>query len=249
MCASIWPVRGADVTCSECQVKNHTSFVVELVDPSTRDVVDDSFLRVENIPELCELLDVDATDLNRGAVYELDASEIVELQEKYRFSFSAPIASSSMPIVRFRAWRQTDDLPYKIHTNRELSMMLAGQKPLAVFAELHPSRSEASDIPEPLFQPYVESGRFFREEFIQTASKSEEEVTSTGNTIRYVFYSLPSEQWRIPAYILLLKAAAKSGWSEGMERIQGSLLGYEDWQNDAYIEHIAQRPTPAQPSF
>lgn len=30
-------------------------------------------------------------------------------------------------------------------------------------------------------------------------------------------------------------AASKSGWSEGFERMHGSLLGYEDWQNDAHI--------------
>ena len=37
---------------------------------------------------------------------------------------------------------------------------------------------------------------------------------------------------------LLMDNAAKSGWSEGLERMQGSLLGYEDWQNDIYIEKI-----------
>ena len=37
---------------------------------------------------------------------------------------------------------------------------------------------------------------------------------------------------------LLIDSAAKSGWSEGFERIQGSLLGYEDWQNDIFIENI-----------
>ena len=41
---------------------------------------------------------------------------------------------------------------------------------------------------------------------------------------------------------LLVENAAKCGWSEGFERVQGSLLGYEEWQNDIFIEKI-YRPT------
>jgi hypothetical protein len=41
---------------------------------------------------------------------------------------------------------------------------------------------------------------------------------------------------------MLQDTAAKSGWNEGFERMQGSLLGYEDWQNDIFIEQC-YRPT------
>ena len=53
-----------------------------------------------------------------------------------------------------------------------------------------------------------------------------------------VLYALPEESWRINAYILLLKTSKKSGWSEGFERMEGSLLGYTDEQNDAYLEFL-----------
>ena len=59
-----------------------------------------------------------------------------------------------------------------------------------------------------------------------------------GRAARIVMYALPHQEWRIDAMILLLETAAKSGWSEGFERMQGSLLGYEDRQNDIYIERI-----------
>jgi hypothetical protein len=51
-----------------------------------------------------------------------------------------------------------------------------------------------------------------------------------------VLYALPREAWRIEAYLLLWKTAEKSGWNAGFERMEGSLLGYEDWQNDYHME-------------
>jgi hypothetical protein len=41
---------------------------------------------------------------------------------------------------------------------------------------------------------------------------------------------------------LLMNSAVKVGRTEGFERVQGSLLGYEDWQNDIFIDNIC-RPT------
>ncbi|MCC6778157.1 MAG: hypothetical protein IT537_16220 [Hyphomicrobiales bacterium] len=54
---------------------------------------------------------------------------------------------------------------------------------------------------------------------------------------RFVLYALKHEEWRIDAFILLQETAARVGWSEGFERMLGSLLGYEEWQNEAFIEH------------
>ena len=58
----------------------------------------------------------------------------------------------------------------------------------------------------------------------------------SGSATRIVLYALPQQAWRIDAYLMLQDAAAKSGWNEGFERMQGSLLGYEDWQNDVFVE-------------
>ena len=56
-----------------------------------------------------------------------------------------------------------------------------------------------------------------------------------------VLYALPHQRWRIEAMLYLLDAGAKSGWSEGMERLQGMLLGYENWQNDIFIERLFRK--------
>lgn len=61
--------------------------------------------------------------------------------------------------------------------------------------------------------------------------------------MRIVMYALPHQEWRINAMILLMDTVAKAGWSEGFERMQGSLLGYEDWENDIFIEKICQPAT------
>jgi hypothetical protein len=37
------------------------------------------------------------------------------------------------------------------------------------------------------------------------------------------------------------EAAAKSGWSPDFERLQGMLFGYEDWQNDWWINDLRKR--------
>jgi hypothetical protein len=33
----------------------------------------------------------------------------------------------------------------------------------------------------------------------------------------------------------------KSGWNEGFERLEGALLGYENWENDYHIEHFFRK--------
>ncbi len=107
--------------------------------------------------------------------------------------------------------------------------MLESKKPLAYFPVQYPPNPDVEEIPERLFDPYVAALRFKKREWVTSA---------LGRTTRIVMYSLPQQEWRIDAMILLLETAAKSGWSEGFERMQGSLLGYEDWQNDIYIEKI-----------
>jgi hypothetical protein len=133
-------------------------------------------------------------------------------------------------------WHPADDLPYTVHTGRELAMMLAGTKPLAAFVDDYPSLHGLYVIPEREFEPHVASGRIVKREQIVPPAPDAPVVQGQRMGRRRVLYALPSEQWRIDAYLLLWKTAEKSGWNEGFERIEGSLLGYEDWQNDLNIE-------------
>ena len=120
--------------------------------------------------------------------------------------------------------------------------MLAGTKPLAHFYDVHPQELHEDIIPTEAFAPYVAEGRFLTRAYVELSNeaplKGHEHVRGT----LHVFYARPSEEWRIDAYILLQSTSAKTGWSEGFERLQGALLGYDPWQCDAHMEALRANP-------
>jgi hypothetical protein len=122
------------------------------------------------------------------------------------------------------------DQTYEIHTNRELEFMLRRGKPLAHFVDDHPAEPNEDIIPEGAFEPYVQSGKFVKRDYAELGR------------LRHLFYALPAEEWRIDAFIAMLSVAAKTGWSEGFERLEGKLLGYEDWQTDIHLERLRAGP-------
>ena len=114
-------------------------------------------------------------------------------------------------------------------------MMLEGKKPLAAFCDVYPRNHNVEVIPEKDFAPYIEKGTFIKREHITTGLPC---------GMRRVLYALPDEEWRINAYLLLWETAEKAGWSEGFERIEGRLLGYEEWQIDFHIENRFRKGLP-----
>lgn len=206
---------------------NHKRFVLQAIDPTTDCVALEVVFEVADVNELRAQLRLDPEDFDPRAEYELDRSDVDRIKSRFEVEFQPGDLR-----VSIRPWCPVDALPYKVHTRRELAMMLAGTKPLAVFIGCYPSNPEYEEIPERLFEPHVKSGRFVKREHICSESRGQ------GRKSRKVLYAPPDEQWRIDAYLLLHGTAERSGWNEGFERMEGSLLGYEDWQNDAYIEMI-----------
>ncbi len=51
-------------------------------------------------------------------------------------------------------------------------------------------------------------------------------------------------EWRIPAWKLVAEASRKSGWNDSFERLEGMLLGYDEWQNDWWAEHRRRHHQP-----
>jgi hypothetical protein len=133
---------------------------------------------------------------------------------------------------------QSSDLPYLVHTGRELELMLLGVKPLAVFYDSYPEEPCEEIIPENAFQPYVEAGSFEKREYIRFLDKPPPATHSHVKGNRYVIYSIPEERWRIDAYIEMKEQSRVLGWSEEFERREGFLYGYEDWQTDAWITYL-----------
>ena len=122
------------------------------------------------------------------------------------------------------------DRPYNLHTNRELGLMLAGKKPLAVFSDGADCFPDVVNRYLRMFNAHVAAGRMVRRDHF--SPPSEHRVF----TLHTVLFALPGEEWRIDAMIDLRESGT---WSRDHERREGELLGYDDWMNDY---HLAQLP-------
>jgi len=111
------------------------------------------------------------------------------------------------------------------HEGKELEMMLAGEKSLAMFHDALPEDGEIAEeiIPEQAFAQHVASGA------IKRFSKDIESVRK-GGVIRYVCFTLPDEEWRAD-YLFWFKTEFLSGrldHNPAHDEIIGKLLGYTD---------------------
>jgi hypothetical protein len=128
------------------------------------------------------------------------------------------------------------------HTGRELQLMVAGKKPLAMFYGEIGELPHEEIIPEERFAPYVSSGEFVRGETVREGAYHP--VLKRNAKVKYVFYALKDEAWRIPAIILVMNAESKLPMpNETTDRITGALLGYTDEEIDAYCAYYRRRAT------
>lgn len=209
-------------------------FVLEVIDPETGCVESGVHITTTDIHAMAMLLGGELGDFDRRKSYDIDSAMVGKLVERFGINFQRHAA-----MARLRPWSRLDALPYRTHTNRELKLMLAGKKPLAYFRSDH--LAGCDDIPETKFEPFVLTGRFVKREFTTVdirPSVAGAERYESANRTRVVLYALPHEEWRIDAFILLKATGTKVGWSECLERIEGTLLGYEEWQNDLFIKLI-----------
>lgn len=123
-------------------------------------------------------------------------------------------------------------LPYKLHTNRELGLMLAGTKPLAMFVDGEGRFPEVLLRYFRLFDRHVASGCLIRRDHFSRWSPA--------YVSHRVLFALPSEAWRIDAMIELKESP---DWTPDHERREGELLGYEDWMNDHWLGLAYPEPT------
>ena len=126
-------------------------------------------------------------------------------------------------------------IPYAVHTNFELPFLLDGRKKLTHFSDLHPSPLFGC---EEAFDQWVANGVLHKEVVEEPLEKP------TGKWLRHrtVYYTPKGEEWRIPAHKLVVDASGNSGgWNEHFERLEGTLFGYEDWQNDWWIKTCLER--------
>lgn len=122
------------------------------------------------------------------------------------------------------------DLPPGIgpHNDRELELMLAGTKPMAMFSDA----VHVSDyFPEADFAPHVKSGRIIR---------AQEIIPRPPYDMRYLFYALPGEEWRIEEALVMCRnlcAGTAADQDADSARI-GELLGYSAKDIAAFMLHL-----------
>ena len=116
---------------------------------------------------------------------------------------------------------------YLIHTNRELGLMLAGIKPLAVFVDAKDHFPEIVVRYLRLFDKHVLNGKMCRRDHFLPWGFDK------NLTLHRILFALPGEEWRIDEMITLKSSKT---WSRDHEKREGELLGYQDWMNELHLK-------------
>ncbi len=118
------------------------------------------------------------------------------------------------------------------HEFRELELMLAGEKPMAMFIDEDPG---VFIIPEDDFEPHVQAGTFIKWEAIY--QKPDDPFAA-----RYIFYALPKEEWRIEK-LHTINQAIYSGERKATDEDlaeTGRLLGYSEEQVRVFLQWVCR---------
>lgn len=120
------------------------------------------------------------------------------------------------------------------HEGRELELMLAGKKPLAVFHDVVPEKGAIPEgiIPEQAFAQHVAKGALkrFSEDIYSEKLK---------RTVRHVCFTLPAHEWRAEFFLWYCRQllTGQMEYSDQQEYIIGGLLGYSADDIAHFIEH------------
>ncbi|MDV2987319.1 UNVERIFIED_CONTAM: hypothetical protein Q9R58_23700 [Methylobacteriaceae bacterium AG10] len=209
-------------------------FVLEALDVELWYPVLAAKFAVARLDDLRVILgEVCATDPGLARCYPLDAAEREAVEARFDVGLDlAALGSRTIEVHLSRLRRQVTGVPYLVHTGFELPLLLEGRKTLACMPyEYPPHRFPGEDS----FDRWVERGVLHKEVVLEPF-----EPNPRFEGLRTAYYTPKGEEWRIPAHKLLRRASGPGGgWNETFERLEGMLLGYEDWQNDWWI---ASRP-------
>ena len=207
------------------------SFIIEAFDRDLWCPVAQTLFHVRDVGSLRAILGEDTDqdpDLQNG--YYLDDAQLDELRARFNVKFDRSEFKSADLIIELFRWQGPDEEPYLIHTGYELPLLLDGRKKLARMSHAYPPMRFNG---EHRFDHWAAMGVLHREEVIEPFESPGERYLG----FRTVFYTPKGEEWRIRAHDLIWRAAARSGgWNEVLERLEGMLFGYEDWQNDWWID-------------
>lgn len=120
------------------------------------------------------------------------------------------------------------------HEGRELELILAGQKPLAMFSDVVPA---SFDMNLDDFFPYIDMGKIIHFE------ETYHPLQSDRYPMRYVYFALAGEGWRIEEMRNINRALFERG-EEATDEVEsriGYLLGYSREQIAVFLAWRRQR--------
>lgn len=203
-------------------------FILQAYHPEYACPAFETMFAVERLEDLRELLGSDAQDdpeIERG--YWLEPADLAAIAQRFGVAFDA--GDRDVCLCR---WQGLCELPYLAHTGYELLLMLDGSKKLAnMYFEYPPHRHPDEDQ----FDRFVAEGLLHKGVDVEPFDKPMR--SAAGNVfdgLRRAYYTPKGEEWRIQAFRLIKKT--KGGWNDTLERLEGMLYGYEDWQNDWWAD-------------
>jgi hypothetical protein len=167
--------------------------------------------------------------------YVLDEDELAAVVTRFNVGFDpGQLSSKDLDIFLFRR-RLLADTPYLVHTGYELPLLLDGRKKLARMSDGYPPQTFEG---EDRFDRSIAQGLLHKEEVLQPFDPP----TKRWAGVRTIYYTPKGEEWRISASKFIWGEFGKTGeWNETIERLEGILFGYGDWQNDWWMEYIIAR--------
>jgi hypothetical protein len=204
-------------------------FILQAYHPEYACPAFETMFAVERLDDLRALLGPDAErDPEIQMLYWLEPADLAAISQRFGVAFDGGDRD-----VALRRWHSIRETPYLVHTGYELPLMLDGRKKLARFHDECPPHEHGW---EEQFDRFVAQGLLHKEVDVERFDKPHR--FRSGRVIeglRTAWYTPPGEEWRIQTFRLIKRT--KVGWNDTLERLEGMLYGYEDWQNDWWAEY------------
>lgn len=223
------------------------SFILSVFDLNLWCTVLECRFVADDVAALGAIIDADLEeDQAFVGSYKIDADELHAINQRFGTDFRPESTGLTEFEIELEREHQRigqgslREVPYLVHTRFELPLMIDGRKKLARLTGGETAKAYGEDA----FDVWVEKGLLHKQViFVPIPEEHRSGLVDTSvKGYRNVYYTLKGEEWRIPAMELLWKAFERgSRWSEDYERMEGMLFGYDDEQNDWWIEHQRAR--------
>lgn len=167
-------------------IKNGPRVVVEALDPQTLCIRASAAFVVLEPRKFCGIALIDNLAEIENTPWRISSTQLGKLKSQFCFELE-DVESDELTV---RGWHWLDELPYKTHTRREITMMLQGKKPLAIFSVFTPEGQEDEVFAEQVFDEHVKEGVF-----VKYQKHVVDEAHPNGPiSIRQVYYALKAEE-------------------------------------------------------